>query len=148
MKNVFLVHKQTTQSEQNFCAISQLSSHQNNWFPWRLKQRTHCHFNQVWQCYLPKKHNAVLLYLYFVVALHWSCTELAGSVTTYSNKQAISEFPWASVSRRGYRTCKCTAFDMEIIFTLLQIKLIFIRKDMLLFYEGSWNSEVACSYIN
>ena len=45
-------------------------------------------------------------------------------------------------------TCKCTAFDMEIIFTLLQIKLIFTRKDMLLFYEGSWNSEVACSYIN
>ena len=51
---------------------------------------------------LPKKCNAVLLYLYFVVALHCSYTELAGSITTYSNKQAISEFPWASVSRRGY----------------------------------------------
>ena len=41
--------------------------------------------------------------------------------------------------------CKCPAFVMEIIFTLLQIKLIFTRKDVLLFYEGSWNSEVACS---
>ena len=41
--------------------------------------------------------------------------------------------------------CKCTAFVTEIIFTLLQIKLIFTRKDVLLFYEGSWNSEVACS---
>ena len=41
--------------------------------------------------------------------------------------------------------CKCTAFVTEIIFTLLQIKLISTRKDVLLFYEGSWNSEVACS---
>ena len=45
-------------------------------------------------------------------------------------------------------TCKWPAFVMEIFFTLPRIKLIFTRKDILLFYEGSWNSEVACSYIN